>query len=176
MKAHQYLLLFVFLILPILVDVKWCFISIFLMTNDAENFSWVCWPFVYLLWRNLCSYPLKSQLFVFFVIEQQFSFLEKRFFYWLWWVFIAARGLSLVVASRAYYQLQCADFSLWWLLLGRQALGAQTSVVAVLRLSSCSSWIQRTGSVAHRLSCSAACGIFPDQGLNLCPLHWQAES
>ena len=29
---------------------------------------------------------------------------------------------------------------------------------------------------AHRLSCSAACGIFPDQGSNLCPLHWQADS
>ena len=30
--------------------------------------------------------------------------------------------------------------------------------------------------MAHRPSCSAACGIFPDQGSNLCPLHWQAES
>ena len=28
----------------------------------------------------------------------------------------------------------------------------------------------------HRLSCPAACGIFLDQGLNLCPLHWQADS
>ena len=28
--------------------------------------------------------------------------------------------------------------------------------------------------MAHGLSClAAACGIFPDQGLNLCPLHWQ---
>ena len=27
-----------------------------------------------------------------------------------------------------------------------------------------------------RLSCSAACGIFPNQGSNLCPLHWQADS
>ena len=37
---------------------------------------------------------------------------------------------------------------------------------------------RRTGSVvvAHGLSCSAACGIFPDQGLNPCPLHWQADS
>ena len=26
------------------------------------------------------------------------------------------------------------------------------------------------------LSCPAACGIFPDQELNLCPLHWQADS
>ena len=35
-----------------------------------------------------------------------------------------------------------------------------------------------TGSVvvAHGPSCSAACGIFPDQGSNPCPLHWQADS
>ena len=26
--------------------------------------------------------------------------------------------------------------------------------------------------VAHGLSCSAACGIFPDQGSNPCPLHF----
>ena len=25
-------------------------------------------------------------------------------------------------------------------------------------------------------SCFEACGIFPDQGLNPCPLHWQADS
>ena len=30
--------------------------------------------------------------------------------------------------------------------------------------------------VAHGLSCSVACGIFPDQGSNPCPLHWQADS
>ena len=30
--------------------------------------------------------------------------------------------------------------------------------------------------VAHRLSCLAACGIFPDHGLNPYPLHWQADS
>ena len=28
----------------------------------------------------------------------------------------------------------------------------------------------------HRLSCSAAYGIVPDQGLNSCLLHWQAHS
>ena len=26
----------------------------------------------------------------------------------------------------------------------------------------------------HGLSCSVACGIFSDQGSNVCPLHWQA--
>ena len=37
---------------------------------------------------------------------------------------------------------------------------------------------RRAGSVivAHGPSCSAARGIFPYQGSNLCPLHWQADS
>ena len=37
---------------------------------------------------------------------------------------------------------------------------------------------RRAGSVimAHGPSCSAARGIFPDQGSNPCPLHWQADS
>ena len=30
--------------------------------------------------------------------------------------------------------------------------------------------------MAHRLSCIVARGIFPDQGLNLCLLHWQMDS
>ena len=38
--------------------------------------------------------------------------------------------------------------------------------------------LSSTGSivVAHGLSCSTACGVFPDQGSNLCLLHWQADS
>ena len=30
--------------------------------------------------------------------------------------------------------------------------------------------------VAHGLRCSTACEIFPDQGSNLCLLHWQPDS
>ena len=30
--------------------------------------------------------------------------------------------------------------------------------------------------MVHKLGCSVACGIFPDQERNLCPLHWQADS
>ena len=30
--------------------------------------------------------------------------------------------------------------------------------------------------MAHGLSCSMACGSFPDQGSNPCPLHWQVDS
>ena len=39
------------------------------------------------------------------------------FFFWLSWVFVAARGLSLVAESGGYSSLWCAGFSLWWLLL-----------------------------------------------------------
>ena len=38
--------------------------------------------------------------------------------------------------------------------------------------------LQSTGSiaVAHGLSCTMACGIFPDQGSNQCPLHCKVDS
>ena len=77
-----------------------------------------------------------------------FTFLINLFIYlfWLRWVFIAARGLSLVAASRGYSSLQCAGFSLWWLLL----LWSTGSVVAARGLSSCGSW-----ALEHRLS---SCG------------------
>ena len=63
-------------------------------------------------------------------------------------------------------------FSLQWLLL-LPSTGARLT-----GFSSCSSWALDTGSVVvvHGLSCSAACAIFPDQGLNPCLLHWQAGS
>ena len=70
------------------------------------------------------------------------------------------RGLSLVAASGGHSSSQCAGLSL--------------SRPLVLR----STGSRRAGSVivAHGPSCSAACGILPDQGSNPCPLHWQADS
>ena len=52
-----------------------------------------------------------------------------------------------------------------------RALGAWASVVVARGL-----WSVGSVVVAHGLSCSVACGIFPDQGSNPCPLHWQADS
>ena len=46
------------------------------------------------------------------------------FIYWLCWVFVAARGLSLVAASRGYSSSQCVGFSLWWHLL-LQSMGSR---------------------------------------------------
>ena len=53
------------------------------------------------------------------------------------------------------------------------------SLVAVRRLlTAVAARAVEHGSIAvvHRLDCSTACGIFPDQGLNLCLLHWQENS
>ena len=47
----------------------------------------------------------------------------------------------------------------------------RASVVVAHRLQSAGSVV-----VVHGLSCSAACEIFPDQGSNPCPLHWQTDS
>ena len=49
--------------------------------------------------------------------------------------------------------------------------GTRASVVVACGL-------QSTGLIVevHRFSCSTSCGIFPNQGLNLCLLHWQADS
>ena len=86
-------------------------------------------------------------------------------------VCVEVLGLLIAVSSRS----------------AARALGAQASVVVARGLSICGSWAVEhrlsscgmglvAGSlvVVHGLSCSAACGIFPDQGLILCP--WQADS
>ena len=69
-------------------------------------------------------------------------------------------GLSPVAVSGGHSSSRCAGLS-----LSRPLLLRSTSS-------------RRSGSVvvAHGPSCSAACGIFPDQGSNPCPLHWQADS
>ena len=70
------------------------------------------------------------------------------------------RGLSPVVASGGHSSLRCTGLSLSRpLLLWSTGSRCAGSVV-----------------VAHGPRCSVACGIFPDQGSNPCPLHWQADS
>ena len=87
-------------------------------------------------------------------------FLFILFYFWLRWVFVAACRLSLVAASGGYSSLRCTGFSLQWLLLLWTTGSRHTGSVIV----------------AHRPSCSVACGIFPDQGSSPCPLHWQTDS
>ena len=110
-----------------------------------------------LLRARICS--LFFFVFVFFVFVFVF-FVFKFIYLWLCWVFVSVQGLSLVVASGGHSSSRCAGLSLSRPLLLR------------------STGSRRAGSVivAHGPSRSAARGIFPDQGSNPCPLHWQADS
>ena len=87
-------------------------------------------------------------------------FLNLFIDFWLCWVFVSVRGLSLVAASRGHSSSRCAGLSLSWPLLLR-GTGSRCAGSVV---------------VAHGPSRSAACGIFPDRGTNPCPLRWQADS
>ena len=102
---------------------------------------------------------LLGHMVVLFLVCFCFLNLFIYFYFWLCWVFVSVRELSLVVASGA-----TLHHSVW------------ASHCRGLSLRSTGS--RRAGSVvvAHGPSCSAACGIFPDQGSNPYPLHWQADS
>ena len=71
----------------------------------------------------------------------------------------ANRGLLFIVVHRLLIAVA-------FLVTETRLYGEQASVVVACGLS----------SVVIVLFCSAACGIFPDQSLNLCPLNWQADS
>ena len=88
-------------------------------------------------------------------------FLKYLFIYlWLCWVFVSVRGPSVVAASGGHSSSRRAGLSLLWPLLLRSTGSRHAGPVIV----------------AHGPSCSAARGIFPNQGLNPCPLRWQAGS
>ena len=87
------------------------------------------------------------------------NFFKNNFIYfWLFHVFIAVWVFLQLQRVEATLQLLAgllnavASFSF----CGVPAVGHTASVVVVLRLS-----------------CSLACGTFPDQGSYLCLLHWQ---
>ena len=99
---------------------------------------------------------IRSHLFFVFFFKRTWSF----FFFNLFMVVLGLRFCARALSSCGHSSSQCTGLSLSWPLLLR------------------STGSRRAGSVimAHGPSCSAACGIFPDQGSNPCTLHWQADS
>ena len=135
-----------------------CFISLYILDifpyqciKSLHCFLFVCFFFPQLKWKFVHSSP--SSNFLFFL----FYFI---LFFWLCWLFVSVRGLSPVAASGGQSSSQCAGLSPSRPLLLRSR-GSRRSGSAV---------------VAHGPSRSAARGIFPDQGSNPCPPHWQADS
>ena len=94
-------------------------------------------------------------LFIYFLAPSIIIYLFIYLFFGLCWVFVSVRGLPLAAASGGHSSSRCAGLSLSWPLL-LWSTGSRRAGSAV---------------VAHGPSCSVACGIFPDQGSNPCPLH-----
>ena len=171
----------------LLLLLVWCWTPLF-FSLVIVFFSSVAsvWYFIifYLFWSSHCVYPLLSWIwwaslgslltlnslsgrllitfslrFLFFFLKN-FTFIYLFIYFWLCWVFVSARGLSLFAASGSHSSSRCTGLSLSRPLLLRST-GSRCAGSVV---------------VAHGLSCSAACEILPDQGSNPCPLHWQADS
>ena len=130
-------------------------------------------------------YFVKAFLCMYWVGCQGRSFIPMYFFLKIeFYVFIfgcAGSLLLLRLVSRGEHGLallQCAGFSLWWLLL-LQSMGSRVcglpgewaSVAVVPEL-----WSTDSIVVTYGLSCSRACEISLDQGLSPCLLHWQEDT
>ena len=138
---------------------------------------------------------------IFFLILPIFGFFKIIYlfiYFWLCWVFVAAQGLSLVVASRGYSSLWCVGFSLRWLLLlwrmgsrhtgfnscsmlAQQLPHAGPRACGLLQLLCVGSVVVvcgLQGVQAQQLWCMGLVaphvGSSQDQGTNPCPMHWQA--
>ena len=90
----------------------------------------------------------------------KFLLIFYLFILWLRWVFVAVCGLPLVAARGVcFLDAELGLLTAAAFLVG-PGLGAQGGAVVAV----------------HGLSCSAACGFFPEQGSDPCPLRWQADS
>ena len=99
------------------------------------------------------SFSTLKFLFYCLLICVGFFFKDLFIYLWLRWVFVAARGLSLVVVRGGYSSLRCAGFSLQQLLLlqstGSRCMGFSSCGSGALecRLSSCGAWAYLLGGM-----------------------------
>ena len=90
---------------------------------------------------------------------------------------MATCRLSLVVVSGGYSSVQCSSFYCGGFSCCRAwARGEWASIVAAYGLCGFTLWALECWLSKLWFSCSTACGIFPDQGLNRCPLHCKMDS
>ena len=123
---------------------------------------------------NLFSYPMVTTSFICYfnsftiysVVLVSLSFI---------YLFLVARGLHPHCCAWAFSNGGYEGYSL---VVVFGLLIVVASLTEELRLQAHRlQQLRRMGSVvaAHGVSCSTACDIFLDQGLNPCPLHWQAD-
>ena len=99
-----------------------------------------------------------------------FFFINLFIYFWLHWVFVAARELSLVAASGGHSLLRCAGLSLRWLLLLRSMGSRRVGSVVVARgLSSCGSRAPERGLSSRGTQAQLLRGMWDPPGPGLEP-------
>ena len=125
--------------------------------DNTSNIPLPLFPILFITFPSFFKKSLFSLQFILFQLVLHLSFLKTfpKVFFLAMYLFVASGGYSLVVVR---------GLLLWQLLLW--SMGSRTP------------GLYSTGSIAvvNQLSCSAACGIFPDRGSNPCLLHWQGDS
>ena len=114
-------------------------------------FLFACWPSVCLLWRDVYLGLLPI-------------FFFNTFIYFI--LFLAVLGLHR--RTRALSGLRRAGAT--------PRRHEQDSYCGGLSRCRARALEHSLSSCAQGPSCSGACGIFPDQSSNPCPLHWKADS
>ena len=159
------------LLLPVIYIYE--YISLFMLYLVYLVLFEICLLFYFLLSIYL-NFIIKGLLLtlLYTLLDSLFAqnwFLFLKFFlnfYLFIYLFMAVLGLRF--CARAFSS--CGK----WGHSSSRCAGLSLSLPLLLR----STGSRHAGSVvvAHGLSCSTACGIFPDQGSNPCPRHWQADS
>ena len=164
---------------------NWLFLQCLISWSNKIHFT-IHWKLIWVgtLWdlfssissQACCSSVRPRHPFFFFFGQNMWSLSDHRveildFFFF----FLAALGLHCCSSCGERGSTpRCDALASHWggfPCCGARALSVRASVVVPRGLQSAGSV-----AVAHGPSCSAAFGIFPDQGSNPCPLHWQADS
>ena len=103
-----------------------------------------------------------------FILKEILKILNRKvtgsdlyvYYFWLHWLFIASRGLSVAEVSKGY----------------SPAAVHRLLIVVASFVAEHSSRHTGLAAVVNSLSSPAVHGIFLDQGSNLSLLHWQADS
>ena len=128
---------------------------------------------------ELCFFPqymLRSEIagsnssYIFVFLS--FTFLQKQYIFFFYLATLGLRCCVQYFSSCSEWASHCGGFSCCSVV----ALGHMGTLQRVLLLQRCGSRAHGLSSLMHGLRDPTACGIVPDQGLNLCLLPWQADS
>ena len=114
-------------------------------------------PQSWLFPRNLSITDWLAFFFLIYLFNLFFNF-------WLHWIFVAVRGLPLVAASGGYSSLQCAGFSLRWLLSSR-SMGSRYSGFSSCGTRALERRLNSCGALAYLL-----CGMWDLPGPGIEPM------